>query len=331
MFGREIEEFVNHNRLRTADLMGYGKKVVYGNYDHKDIVLTVNVMDNVLIELISVLPKADDGNVRSDVKDKLEEEMNTLKETGIIQEYTIYNTSVEVRVANKDSVTREEIEQALNKTIEVLEAQGVMRTGCEQCGNDFAANQFLNIKGSIVVSCPSCSDKVLKEFNEYKDSVDNRKESYITGTLGAIVGGLVGALIWGIISYFGYISVIGAAAIVLGVYKGYEIGKGKKGGLAVAIVVIISLLMEIVGECFGVIISVYFNFATMFGHSGDTISLVFTFIPDFISDPEVQSAIMYNLLIGTIFIVIFGFGIFKSAAQKQQPVDKNMVNVLPFQ
>lgn len=91
-----------------------------------------------------------------------------------------------------------------------------------------------------------------KEMIEVKNNKKQRKGSYILGTLGAILGGMVGILPWIIRYIFAKenfvlttISTLFAAFIPLGAYLGYKLFRGRIGKPCRGIITIVSLLIII--------------------------------------------------------------------------------------
>lgn len=86
-----------------------------------------------------------------------------------------------------------------------------------------------------------------KEENQDEDVIKEpkkKKESYITGTIGAIIGGLVGAIPW-ILTYSFANMIVAALAVLIvgGAYLGYKIFKGRIGKGFPVILTIVSLLV----------------------------------------------------------------------------------------
>ena len=78
----------------------------------------------------------------------------------------------------------------------------------------------------------------------YLDNDDNK----ITGAVGALIGALLGTVIWCFIGSFGVISYIGGFMMCLGVFGGYYLlGKGasKAGLLICAVVLLISVYIAV--------------------------------------------------------------------------------------
>jgi hypothetical protein len=129
--------------------------------------------------------------------------------------------------------------------------------------------------------------------------------SYITGTIGAIIGGAIASLPWVLVYVYGNMIVaILAILIALGAFYGYKLAKGKMGKGLPAIIAIVSVAIIVILTtivCPLVIISKEANMEASF----KTIKLLY-------ENKEVASAIMQDALISIVFTIVGIAGIIKS-------------------
>ena len=129
--------------------------------------------------------------------------------------------------------------------------------------------------------------------------------SYITGTIGAIIGGAIASLPWVLVYVYGNMIVaILAILIALGAFYGYKLAKGKMGKGLPAIIAIVSVAIIVVLTtivCPLVIISKEANMEASF----KTIKLLY-------ENKEVASAIMQDALVSIVFTIVGIAGIIKS-------------------
>lgn len=129
--------------------------------------------------------------------------------------------------------------------------------------------------------------------------------SYLTGTIGAIIGGAIASLPWVLVYVYGNMIVaILAILIALGAFYGYKIAKGKMGKGLPAIIAIVSVAIIVILTtivCPLVIISKEANMEVSF----KTIKLLY-------ENKEVASAIMQDALVSIAFTIVGIAGTIKS-------------------
>ena len=133
--------------------------------------------------------------------------------------------------------------------------------------------------------------------------------SYVTGTIGAIIGGAIASLPWVLVYVYGNMIVaILAILIALGAFYGYKIAKGKieKGSSAIIAIVSVAIIVILTTViCPLIIISKEANMEMSF----DTIKLLY-------GNKEVVSAIMQDALVSIAFTVVGIIAILKAKKQK---------------
>jgi hypothetical protein len=123
-----------------------------------------------------------------------------------------------------------------------LFVQYEISSGCSLCSSSEPL-QTVRIGEAPAAICTSCFEKVRSEFVAIVDR-NEREGNYATGIVGALLGAIVGAGLWLLVSYLGfYASIVGFVMAFLAQF-GYRLFKGKVGRLMPA-VILISLIIGI--------------------------------------------------------------------------------------
>ena len=95
----------------------------------------------------------------------------------------------------------------------------------------------------------ACAQQLLNEEDRRNqaEEAENATRSYVSGLFGAVLGGLLGAALWGAVLYMGYYASLVGIAIGLFASKGYDLlgGKQKKG--KIFILLLVTILSVIAG------------------------------------------------------------------------------------
>jgi len=95
---------------------------------------------------------------------------------------------------------------------------------------------------------PASESIILKFVEKSKNqNPNNQDKGYITGTIGALIGGIIGIIPWVVFAMLGYISAISGLAMGWLIKTGYDKGKGKTGGLQFPILVTILVIATYLG------------------------------------------------------------------------------------
>ena len=170
---------------------------------------------------------------------------------------------------------------------------------CASCGNESNANIYA-IENNIAALCESCFYNTQNRLagNMYKEN--QIVTNYPLGILGAVLGGLGGAVLWIITSLLGKISMIaGAFAGIFGYFGFKKLGKKMTlQGLIISLTV--SFIFLLAGMYFAIGVDI-FNAVKEYGF---TFSEAFEWIPDYLTDPEATGEIIYNHFAGFITFIL---------------------------
>ncbi len=133
---------------------------------------------------------------------------------------------------------------------------------------------------------------------------NNPQGSYITGTIGAIIGGAIASLPWVLVYVYGNMIVaILAVLIALGAFYGYKIAKGKMGKGLPAIIAIVSV---------GIIVLLTTIICPLVILADLGVEPSFETIQRVYEDEKMASAIMQDALVSIAFTIIGIAGTIKS-------------------
>ncbi len=123
-------------------------------------------------------------------------------------------------------IKAEDVAVFLDEATAFLAEKGY-RSGCAVCGQDSGEGYTLQ-GGFVQQMCAPCHEKLTAATTEIKRE---RAEtgSYLTGLLGAVLGGIIGIIPWVLIGMLGYIAGISGFIMAFLSYKGYLLLRGKRG------------------------------------------------------------------------------------------------------
>ena len=170
---------------------------------------------------------------------------------------------------------------------------------CSSCGNEGNANIYV-IENNIAALCENCFYNTQSQLagNMYREN--QVITNYPLGVLGAVLGGLGGAVLWIITSLLGKISMIaGAFAGIFGYFGFKKLGKKMTlSGMIISLCV--SFVFLLAGMYFAVGVDI-FNAVKEYGF---TFSEAFELIPVYLTDPDATGEIIYNHFAGFITFIL---------------------------
>lgn len=192
-----------------------------------------------------------------------------------------------------------------------------MENNCEMCDNKDNL-LYIDLQGDKKLICQSCYSKLQNEVVRVEKQ---RKENVFLGFIGAIIGAMIGSILWILLDQIGFIAGIAGYAIVYCCIKGYSmLGKtiSKKG---IVICVIVCLLMVIFADGFSLGISIYKEFNTVYSITfADALALV----PVYLTEGEILKSLVFNLVIGYLFVIWASYSfianLWKATDKINQPI-----------
>ena len=205
-----------------------------------------------------------------------------------------------------NSGTMKKIEEFLDFFLPLLkEAEAAGANICPACGFEVAGGRWKLIGGVAYYMHQPCADKVCREIAA---GDENRRVedpgNYFTGFLGALLGSCIGAVLWAVVLYMGYVASIVGLAIGWLAEKGYNLLKGRQGKGKVAILIVAVIIGVLLGN-FG---ADAINLAQQIGAGewgglgyGDIPLMIFVFL---LEDPGYLTATLSNVGLGLLFAAL---------------------------
>lgn len=100
-----------------------------------------------------------------------------------------------------------------------------LESACGLCA-DKAPLEFVRFGDLVGGICSECQNKLNQEYSEIKEK-NSKGGNYVSGTIGALLGAMIGSALWLLVSYLGYYaSIVGLAMAFLG-QAGYRLFRGR--------------------------------------------------------------------------------------------------------
>ena len=170
---------------------------------------------------------------------------------------------------------------------------------CSSCGNESDTHVCV-IENNIASLCENCFYDIQSRLAGNMYMENQIVTNYPMGVLGAVLGGLGGAVLWIVTSLLGRISMVAGAFAGLFGYFGFK-KLGKKmtlQGLIISLAV--SFVFLLAGMYFAIGIDIY----NAIKEYGFTFSESFDFIPVYLSDPDSTGEIIYNHFAGFLTFIL---------------------------
>ena len=160
-------------------------------------------------------------------------------------------------------------------------------------------------------------NNTLKEYNEkksnplFKDNDNeefNGENNYVQGAFGSIVGALLGAVIWFLISMVGFYASIAGYAIAYCAFKGYQLMRGRLTKAAIGINIAAMLIAFIIVNYLGYFYQIAKEVP---GLEFKTFNILF---PVILKEPEVLKEVLINFGLGLLFMVLGSYRTIKECA-----------------
>ena len=184
---------------------------------------------------------------------------------------------------------------------------------CSKCGQ---------VLPEGATTCSFCGEAVTPQtqpVNQPSDTIENaplveeKHENVVKGTIGALIGSLIGGACIILLGQLGYVAAISGIVLAFCALKGYELLGGKLSTKGIVISIIFMLVVPAVAFFINVALSVVGEFpdATF----GEALSFVIELTQ---YDSEMQSAVVTELLMLYGFTALGAFSLVASAFKKKK-------------
>ena len=127
-----------------------------------------------------------------------------------------------------------------------------------------------------------------------------KKENLPLGLIGAVIGILLGSVLWVLIGQIGFIAGIAGYAIVFCGMKGYQLLGKKLSKTGIIICIVLSFLAIIGAEVVSLGITAYRELSEYYSL---TLGESFSLLPELLKEPELVGAVAKDLAIGYILSI----------------------------
>jgi hypothetical protein len=151
--------------------------------------------------------------------------------------------SLNVAIPNYFKLTIRLIADFLSDFSMYLSSEGY-RSACAFCETNEALG-YTAQQDRVMEVCPACHERL---YGIVSDMKKEREEtgSYLRGTAGAVLGGIVGIIPWVILGFINYIAAASGLIMAFLSYKGYTLFKGKRGRGMLPIIIAVLLVFTYV-------------------------------------------------------------------------------------
>lgn len=238
-----------------------------------------------------------------------------------VQNLVTYPNNIQI-VFMDNPGTMKKIEEFIQWFYPLLEQYGATKADvCAECGTPAGDCGWYLINGIVYRMHDACAQHAEGEIRQDEQT---RKEedtgSYFQGTVGAFLGAALGAVVWAVLLYFGWVASIVGLLIGWLSEKGYTLLKGKQGKGKVVILIFAILF----GVLLGTIAPDVVMLVQMIS-SGELYSMGYGDIPllllaTFLEDPAYRGAVLGNIAMGLLFAGLGVFALLRKTAKEVSSV-----------
>lgn len=232
--------------------------------------------------------------------------LRTMNQEGSFIHHAGYNGSnlVSVYVSSNGAEDKANLTAAINELVLKCEEFGVHNC-CAHCKGDVPVHAAA-VDQTPLMLCDGCLSQVMGRMQTAR----TRKENPLLGIIGALIGVLIGSVLWVVIGQLGFIAGIAGFAIVFGGMKGYELLGGRLSKFGILICILLSCLTIVGAEFLSIGIVVYQELGKMYEI---TVGDAFKLIPELMKEPEMVGGVAKDLIVGFALAIWASYANIKSA------------------
>lgn len=308
MVGSGIKKFAKENELRIASGVAYGSLYGYAS----------TLSEGSGYKSLTIATRFPDPALERRLKAELDER-------NIEREFRVQSVSFNVKsieIIFRDAAgTMKRICNFIDWFYPLLKEAGATKYRvCAECGQVMERGAWKLINNVAYPMHKDCAARLRSDLiEEHESERASAKGSYLTGFIGAVIGAAIGSALWAGVYYMGYMaSVVG---LIIGVLaeRGYNLFKGKKGGLKVAILILLVIAGVAVGTLAGEWLTLYqmMKDGEIIGYTtGELLPLLIEVIEE---DEEIFNAILKNIGMGILFAALGVFALIKKTSKEAKP------------
>ncbi len=158
---------------------------------------------------------------------------------------------------------------------------------CPICGDRMDEKVLSTINGIPVYLDAKCAEEKNAIMEKREEEFKKAPNNYLKGTLGAILGGLIGSIVWVAVVYFiNVFSSFIALLIAVLASLGYDLLKGKATKVKLFVVIATTIVLSVV--------SMFVSYAVIAGANNVALA-------DLLANAEVKSEFILNMILAAVF------------------------------
>lgn len=208
---------------------------------------------------------------------------------------------------------------ALEKITEFLrQNEYPNETYCPICGKPMETKKLVKLNGFLFHVDEACENELHAEVLRQEEEYQNSPNNYGKATVGALIGGALGAVVWILIGVFLNV-VSGWVAFLISFLAGlgYDKMKGKQNNMKILVAAVVTLFYVVLSMFLIYVIIVAKEMAAN-GLTGNPVSVLFELME---LDEEIKNGFIYDLILGIVFGII---GIAVSIANMRKTLHKKV-------
>lgn len=308
MISSGFKKFAQSNGMKISAGVGYGSLMGYA----------ATLSDGSGCKIMILSTRFPDAAAQVSVQ-------NQLDKATLLKQYRVRTLEISEKtiliVFNDTIGTMDKIKAFCQWFFPLLDAANASKANtCAECGADAPDGCWKLINGVACHLHPGCASHVEQTIRQEEDAIKEADTgSYSSGFLGALLGSALGSLVWALISTLGFVSSLVGLLIGWLADRGYRLCHGKMGKGMVGILVCTVVLGVLLGTlltpvflCLGWVITG----EAVGGVLTVTLDMVPALVQMIFADPDVQSSLIGDFLLGLLFAALGVWGTIRSAAKE---------------
>lgn len=238
-----------------------------------------------------------------------------------VQNLVIYPKNIQI-VFQDNPGTMKKIEAFIQWFYPLLEQHGATKADvCAECGMPAGDCGWYLINGIAYRMHDACARHLEEEIRQDEQTQkDEDTGSYFQGTVGAFLGAALGAVVWAVLLYFGWVASLVGLLIGWLSEKGYNLLKGKQGKGKVVILIfaiVFGVLLGTIAPDVVVLVQMIADGELFSIGYGDIPMLLLSML---LEDPEYRGAVLGNIAMGLLFAGLGVFALLRKTAKEVSSV-----------